>query len=444
MAHDTLKPPGNVVGSGRPWRIGYRREIDRRPRPTPSPVDRIHGGCVDEAALESEGAQWSVVADDCHRHLRHSLRDVGTVIGTPPSADSPRTLHVCHGLAVGGLERLVVDLSRMARARGHDDRILTFDSHRLRIERDIDPEGVPVTHLPRRRGLDVTWPLRMAAHLRRARPAVVHAHNDTAACYVAVARRILAPRHRPRFIVTFHNLPVHDTGWARLATRAACRMADRVIAVSSDLANRLRISGWTDRATPLRHGIDLSRFVPRDEPGSSSRLRVGMMARVVPGKLHQILIRAVQELEASNPHIELVLAGDGPCAPEVDRRITGLHHGSRIARVHDVATFLRSLDVAALLSLHEGSPRSLMEAFASGLPTIASAVGGIMELTGATPPCILVRNEVPAVVAALRELQDARIRRSLGKLARSHAEATFGLEQTLESYDRLYVGGDES
>jgi glycosyltransferase involved in cell wall biosynthesis len=168
-----------------------------------------------------------------------------------------------------------------------------------------------------------------------------------------------------------------------------------------------------------------------------------MMARLVPGKLHQILIRAVQELEVSDPHIELILAGDGPCAPAIDRGIAGLRNGSRIARVHDVATFLQSLDVAVLLSLHEGSPRSLMEAFAVGLPTIASAIGGIMELTGATPPCIFVRNEVPGVVAALRELKNARIRRSLGNLARSHAEATFGLEQTLEFYDHLYVGGDE-
>jgi hypothetical protein len=144
-------------------------------------------------------------------------------------------------LATGGKERVVLDLVGRSRAAGFDDRVLLFDQPAW-SDNEFDPGDIPVEFTLRQRGVDCGCAKRMADAMSDLRTDIVHAHNDTALFYAALAirrlhwKRRLSPR---RLVATYHNLPTHP-GWrARLAARWAARSANVLVAVSRELHRTL-------------------------------------------------------------------------------------------------------------------------------------------------------------------------------------------------------------
>jgi glycosyltransferase involved in cell wall biosynthesis len=349
-----------------------------------------------------------------------------------------RVLHLCHRLAVGGMERVVLDLAEAGRAAGHDDRILLFDQAAPDPATDLDPGAVPLVFVPRRRGSDPGCAWRIARWLRRHPFAVLHAHNDTAAVYAALARRLSPSTARPRLVLTFHNRPVHATVRARLANRLACRGAAAVVTVSDELGARLRGEGWIGRSTTISGGVDPVRFAPRPGPRSPGPLRIGMIARAAPPKRHDLLAAACARLRERGLDFELRLAGADPLDLAAAGFAVGLPGTRCDRRVPDVPRFLRELDALVLLSDHEGAPRAVIEGMACGLPVVASAVGGVPALVGDPPAALLVANTVPAVTSALRRLFDPGFRARLGAAARARAIAAHQLAAACAAYEKLY------
>ena len=349
-----------------------------------------------------------------------------------------RTIHLCQGLAVGGLERIVIDLARCARAAGHDDRICCFDQSAIDPLRDFDPADVPVCFEPRRRGLDPSAVRRLARVLGRARPAVLHAHNSTAAVYGAAARAMVPTRIRPALVVTFHNWPVRASPRARWLTAFAARRARSVVAVSRELADRLSAGGWSSPIGVVANGVDVRRFAPRPRTRSRDQLVVGMAARLVPGKRHDLLFAAVGRARAEGAELTVSLAGDGPARERVDPGLNEIG-GSRRARVRDMPAWWSDLDIAALLSDHEGAPIAALEALAAGLPLVASAVGGLPELVASHDAAMLVPNDERAIASALLHLGDPGRRHELGARARRCAVERHAIERCAAAYTALYA-----
>lgn len=357
----------------------------------------------------------------------------------PNGPSKPRSLHLCHALRVGGLERVVVDLARTGRRRGHDDRILLFDSDRVDPVTDLDPEGVPVAFAMRRRGIDPSCTRRIAKLVRDLGARVLHAHNDTALVYAAAALPQLRARERPRLIATFHNLPVHDTRASRVLTRVAGRFAAALVAVSDDLGAALAERGWTRPTVTIHNGVDAERYAPATR-GEGAGLRVGCLARLRPGKRHDLLLRAAAALIDAGHDVRVTITGEDTGDAEIARRIAALPHARWLPFVRDVPALYGELDAAVVLSDHEGSPLALLEAMAAGLPVVASAVGGIPEIARDRETALLVPNDATAVTRALEELLDPELRAAIGARARRHAVESHSLDRTAERYDAIYAG----
>jgi L-malate glycosyltransferase len=358
-------------------------------------------------------------------------------------------MHLLPGLEIGGAERAVLRLAQRAIEEGMDHRLFLFDKP-FRSERwDFNPGNVTADYLPRRPGIDVQFARRLAHRMRKLQINLVHAHNDTAIFYAALAKSIGRLR-QTSLVGTFRNRPTHATLGARISTRWATRRADHIVAVSQELSQWLVLTGWVKQCETIWNGVSLSDFSPigaiqpiRSQFGMSrDSVVVGHIGRFVPIKRHKDLIYAASMLSNTWPPLYFIFAGSGPLLENVRERAASLRNVILLNNVSDVGALLRSLDIFVLCSEHEGTPQALLEAMACARPIIATAVGGIPNVLGAQTPepaGRLVRPGTPGQLAdeIIRLARDNMARRRLGQLALRRAHF-FSFEQEWTEYYALY------
>ncbi|MBP7009819.1 MAG: glycosyltransferase, partial [Kiritimatiellae bacterium] len=208
-----------------------------------------------------------------------------------------------------------------------------------------------------------------------------------------VARR-WAGRFGVPYAVVLHGADVPDSQKRRFGAvyplikplvRRVWRQAARVIAVSDGL-RELALRTWPEgRIEVVPNGVDIERFRPAEMPTvrDGGTLVVVAVARLVEIKGLQHLIAALARIPADmRSQIRLRLCGTGPYEGELRRQVreAGLDEQVEFAGLiayDEIPRQLRQSDVFVLPSLQEGLPLSLLEAMASGLPVVATAVGGI-------------------------------------------------------------------
>jgi glycosyltransferase involved in cell wall biosynthesis len=198
--------------------------------------------------------------------------------------------------------------------------------------------------------------------------------------------------------------------------------------------------------TQIYNGVDTDRFRPGPEREAtrarlglaSDALVVGHVGRLVAVKDHPTLFRAFDEVRRRVPQAVLVCVGDGPLEAELRARAGP---GVRLVGHHaDVADVLRAFDVFALPSRNEGISNTILEAMATGLPVVATAVGGNPELvTDGVTGALVPGGDVQALAAAVeRYLTDSGRRRHHGLLARDTARERFGMEPMVRAYEAVW------
>lgn len=308
-----------------------------------------------------------------------------------------------------------------------------------KIACDLEAIGVPVhVHGPAPL-LDVAR--RMYRMMRAARPDVLHAHNETPTIFGAPAARAAGVR---KVVTTYHGMVVPLEA-LRLKLWAAARLCDRVVAVSrtteanlrkSPISARGRIVMIYNSAAPAAAG---SRF-PICAPGQFPIVNV---ARHVPAKDLETMIRALAVARRTAPDLALSLAGAGP--------LTGsLRAAAAVLGVEDAVHFLgeqpavggilEQAKVFALSSVNEGLPISLLEAMAAGLPQIVTAVGGMREIIELSRAGAAVPPQAPEVFAAemVRFRRDEAWRLECGARALECYRSRFTPDRMAAAYLDLY------
>lgn len=188
--------------------------------------------------------------------------------------------------------------------------------------------------------------------------------------------------------------------------RWAAQRADGLIAVSSGLQQRMAEIGIdAERVQVLRNGVDLALFRPHDREPARQALGVARptllaVGNLVPLKRHWLIIEALAQL----PEVELVIAGEGPERPALERlagergvagrlRLIGRVPQDRLPAIYSAA------DLLLLVSQHEGSPNVLLESMACGTPVLVSAMPGITDIVGDTAAGRVVSEITPSRLA---------------------------------------------
>jgi len=218
-----------------------------------------------------------------------------------------------------------------------------------------------------------------------------------------------------------------------------------IVANCAAAADRLaaeRVSRWRIRVIP--NGIDLSPCVER-APGRPIR-RIVTVANLRREKAHEVLFQAARTVLRRYPDVEFVVAGDGPRRQELEAMTYRLGIASRVrflGHCEHVASVLAESDAFVLPSRSEAFPNSVLEAMASGLPIVASRVGGILELIEHQRTGVLVPpdDERALSYALLDLIQWSGHAAALGRAARRAVETRYSFDRMVAAYERLY--GDE-
>ncbi|WP_152050278.1 glycosyltransferase family 4 protein [Tautonia marina] len=218
-------------------------------------------------------------------------------------------------------------------------------------------------------------------------------------------------------------------------------------AISLDIETQWRALGVpADRMVRMASGVDSSQFHPGPsevEAALPPRPRVLFTGRLHPQKNLDLLVDAWAEVASKRAEGHLIFLGGGPDHDRLSARAEELGLADRVhfvGPVSDPAAYLRAADVFVLPSVAEGMSNSLLEAMATGLPCIASKIGGNVDLLEDGPSGLLVPLNDPRgwAEAILRLLDDPEFARSLGQEALRRVESEFALPIVVDRYERLY------
>lgn len=358
---------------------------------------------------------------------------------------SPKTLRVMHvipQLGTGGAEKLVSSLVRWSQ---HPQVVSTVVSLYARsntpVEHELETAGIDVRYLDKRAGLDTSMIVKLQRLMRLWRPDIVHSHLYAAKYAVAAAwlSRLPTPVVHTCHSQALHELPAVDRAVQRLALRMS-RIV--IVGISQDVSQSLRETYGLDAVPTILNGVELTRFGSATRTCSNSDLVYCEVGNFSPQKGHEYLIRAFAQVHEQLPDSTLLLAGDGPLLEPMRELAQELQLGSSVVflgSVTDVSALLAKSDVFVLPSIWEGLSLALVEAQASGLPAVVSAVGGIPEvvkdgLNGLLVPPATV-DELAAAMLALG--RDRDLRRHMGQAARDSSRR-FDIATTRAAYESLY------
>jgi glycosyltransferase involved in cell wall biosynthesis len=319
-----------------------------------------------------------------------------------------RVLWLAKGLGPGGMERL---LETHARFRNRDEfeyfaAYLVDRPHAL-VGR-VEALGIPCTRFGRGDGVDLLWTRELRAFVRRHGIDVVHLHSPMVA---AVARPVLrAMRPRPAVVYTEHNSWDSYSWPTRLANAVTYPLDDAHLAVSAAAAESA-LGPFQGDLEVLTHGIDVDAVAGRRSRRGAKRAELGIgpgtvvvitVANLRVQKAYDVLLEAAAQAAMKRPELLFLSVGQGPLAAEMEGRHSQLGLEGRFRFLgyrEDVHDLLAAGDIFCLASRHEGLPVALMEAFAVGLPVVATRVGGVPEVVEDGESGVLVPSEDPGALA---------------------------------------------
>jgi sugar transferase (PEP-CTERM/EpsH1 system associated) len=366
-------------------------------------------------------------------------------------------VHIVHRFDTGGMENGMVNLfNSLSPERFRHTVVALTDYSDFRQRITAQPVAFHALH--RAPGNGLGWTLRLWKLLRQLKPDLVHTRNLAAleAQFVAAAAGICATVHGE------HGRDVFDLygqNWKyNLLRRAAQPLVSNYIAVSRDLETWLRLTiGVPPRKLhQIYNGVDSTAFHPRagGRPdvlpsgfADASSVIFGSVGRMVEVKDYPAFTRAFIQMVQQQPEradrARLVIVGEGAARATCQSLLqqAGLAHLAWLpGERHDIAAIMQALDVFVLPSKNEGISNTILEALASGLPVIATAVGGNVELVDTAVNGMLVQpgNVADMAQALLGYLAHPAWMAEQGRQARRMAEQRYSIQAMAEAYAVVY------
>jgi len=349
-------------------------------------------------------------------------------------------------LGFGGGETQVLGLTRALAAGGHRAELICDPAGRLWEQ--ATGAGVRCHPIRIRNAIDLAAGVKLRAILKRERYDVVHFHTSRAHSMAPLARgfgsTLVVTRrmdYRPNrvFAPYLYN-----------------RAVDGVIAISGGVADSLAAAGVDRARVAIVHsGVDCEHFRPptaqerADARGalgiSDDEIVISAIGALEQRKGHRHLIEAIGAIlaEAKSVKLKCFIAGQGSILRLLQNEVALVRCGDRIklpGRIDDARGILWASDIFAMPSLKEGLGVAALEAMASGLPVIASDVGGLREVVedGRTGIIVAPANCAAIASAIGRLAESGELRAQMGSAARARVVEKYSVERMAAETLALY------
>ncbi len=296
--------------------------------------------------------------------------------------------------------------------------------------------------------------------LFRLRPQIVHTHKAKAGAVGRVAATIYKMLGGDCLIVhTYHGHIFHSyygSAKTRLFIMIEQMLArfctDRIVTISeqqrSEISQTFKV-GRPDQFVVIPLGIDLG-----DSPAPELKLKhdavlIGITGRLCEVKNHSLFLQAAARIDDA----QFVIIGDGHLREDLESQAESLGLQGRISFTgfrDDVLSLYPQLDIAALTSLNEGTPLTLIEAMSCGLPVASTEVGGVVDLMGAKREAIdgltiwdhgvtSPSGDVEGFARALNYLiERPQLRTEMGARGREFVRSQLSRERLIRDIETLY------
>lgn len=352
-----------------------------------------------------------------------------------------KILQVIPYFCFGGAETMCENLTYALRTIGHEVVVVSLYNEHTPISDRMEAAGIRILYLDKKLGLDVSMIPKLYRVMRKEKPDVVHTHLDVIK-YAALSAKLAGVK---KCVHTVHNVAQKEAeGLALRINKLYFQMKwAKPVALSPEVQNTIvETYGLLEQDVPvIFNGIDLSLCTPKANYDTKETISLLHIGRFNEQKNHEGLLRAYKIITDAYPLCHLHLVGDGELRSQIEALVDEMSLQTYVTLYglqSDVHPFLNSADIFVLPSNYEGMPMTIIEAMATGLPIVATAVGGVPDMVTHGESAMLVSCEPTAVAdACLKLIQNKGLRETLGKNALS-GSLLFSAEYMAERYCLMY------
>lgn len=367
-------------------------------------------------------------------------------------------VHVIYRFDTGGLENGVVNLINRLDSKIYKHTIVTLKGFSDVFCQRIKTDNVAFYDLEKQDGNDIKIFFKLRKLLKKLKPDILHTRNTATLENQLVGWWCRVPYR----IHGEHGWDVNDMHGQnkkyQMLRRFMKTYIHRYVALSSEAFEYLRdtISVFDDHIHHICNGVDIDTFSPRKAPVSSlpdgficeNALTFGTVGRLAEVKNQPFLLDAFIELVKACPEekqrLRLIIVGDGVLLQQMQATAERAQLQDNVwfaGNRSDVPELMNCMDVFVLPSLAEGISNTILEASASGLPVIATNVGGNPELIheDLKESHLVDVNDVSALMLSMKQYVDAEdLLHTNSECVRKHCVENFSIDTMVSKYDQLY------
>ncbi|RDU37125.1 hypothetical protein DRW41_10605 [Neobacillus piezotolerans] len=353
-----------------------------------------------------------------------------------------RVIQIIPYLGLGGAEIMVEHLSVALASNKMDILVVSLYEYHSAITERLEDQKIPILFLNKKKGFDFKVFFRLYKLLKEKKPDAIHTHLFTMPYAIPAAFFAKVPIK----VHTVHNIAKEEVGKFGRKINWFCYKFMKVIPVSispiikNSIIQEYRLS---DNQVPMIYnGINLEECIEKNEYGENNRLiKILHIGRFSEQKNHIGLINSFKLVHEKAPNTVLKLIGTGELEKRIRVRVKELNLESSVeflGSISNVYPYLNEADIFVLPSLWEGMPISLIEAMGTGVPIVATAVGGIPDMIEDNKTGLLVGiNDGKISEALLKLIYDITLQEKLG-IAAKVASSRFSSKKMAIKYEMLY------
>ena len=350
-----------------------------------------------------------------------------------------KIIQVIPFLSMGGAEIMCENLVYELKKLGHEVIIVSLYNKKTPVTERIEESGIEIKYLDKKGGIDFSMFGKLKKLFKKEKPDVIHTH-----LYVTKYVFPVAAKMKIKVIHTLHSIATEEN--AKLTRKLNNIYFKRQSAIPVALSQRVQDTiideyGLSRDFVPvIFNGIDLNKCKIKKDYSRAENFKILHIGSFLDVKNHKGLIEAFSKFNKNHPSSQLYLIGYGALMDETKDFVDQIGMQSAVTFLgmqSDVHKYISDMDVFTLPSKYEGIPMTLIEAMGSGMPIVATMVGGIPDMLD-DESALLVPVETDAIADAFEKYYlNEDLRRSHGSSALKLAER-FSAETMAKRYLEIY------